>query len=466
MEQREKRNKRVLVTGGAGFIGSQLCQRLLAEGAEVYCLDNLLSGSMRNIRPFMDQPSFHFVRQDVEQHIDLNVDEIYHLACPASPVHYQKDPVRTARTNFFGAQSVLDLARRTGARVLLSSTSEIYGEPLEHPQTESYRGNVNPDGIRACYDEGKRIAETLFFDYHRQYGVSIGVVRIFNTYGPNMDPLDGRVVSNFINQALAGEDLTVYGDGSQTRCFCYVDDMVEALMRVMARKNFTGPVNLGNPQEISMITLADTVLRLCGTGSRLVYGPLPSDDPTRRRPDISLARRELDWEPQVNLEEGLARTIRYYQSLLAANEEPDGPSEARYRIGLVMGAFDLFHVGHLRLIQRARARCGWLRVGVLSDELVQRFKGSAPVISQKDRMEILRALREVDEVVAINDTPDRLTEWRRRPFDCFFSGDDHRNNEYWIWEQKELKKIGVDMVYFPYTEQESSSSIRSRVREN
>ena len=306
---------KVLVTGGAGFLGSHLCERLLARGAEVFCLDDFYSGNARNIASFSSDPRFHLLRQPVEAPIDVAVDAIYNLACPASPVHYQLDPVRTVRTNVLGALSVLDLARRTGARVLQASTSEVYGDPERHPQDESYWGHVNPIGIRACYDEGKRAAETLFFDYHRQYGVDIRVVRIFNTYGPRMRPDDGRVVSNFIVQALKGEPITIYGDGQQSRSFCYVDDLVAGLVAMMEHPSFTGPVNLGNPVEFSMLELARAVAGLAGDAG-MVFKPLPQDDPRQRRPDISLARDRLGWEPRVSLHEGLARTVDYFRATL------------------------------------------------------------------------------------------------------------------------------------------------------
>jgi len=304
---------RILVTGGAGFVGSHLCRRLVGEGHHVICLDNLFTGSRENLGDLLESERFTFREHDVTEPFDAEVEQIYHLACPASPVHYQKDPIKTARTSFLGALHALELARRTCATVLLSSTSEVYGEPLQHPQREDYRGNVNPIGIRACYDEGKRIAETLFFDHHRQYGTKIRVVRIFNTYGPCMDRQDGRVVSNFINQALQGEPITIYGDGSQTRCFCYISDLLEGLVRMMNNaEGFTGPVNLGNPAEITVRQLAERVIEKIGGGS-LIFKNLPLDDPTRRRPDISLAREKLGWAPVVPLEEGLAKTAAYFK---------------------------------------------------------------------------------------------------------------------------------------------------------
>jgi UDP-glucuronate decarboxylase len=308
---------RILITGGAGFIGSALCKRLLQEGNEIWCLDNLSTGHMDNITDLMENPQFHFMNRDITKPVDIPVEQIYNLACPASPWHYQKDPVHTAKTCFLGALHVLELANEYKAVVLQTSTSEIYGDPLIHPQTEEYKGNVNPIGIRSCYDEGKRIAETLFFDHARQYGTNIRVVRIFNTYGPNMAPNDGRVVSNFIIQALRGDRITIYGDGSQTRCFCYVDDMVEALIRMMNNsKDFTGPVNLGNPVEITMLELAEIVLRLTGSKSALAFRELPQDDPVRRKPDISLAKEMLGWQPKITLEEGMKETIDYFKTKL------------------------------------------------------------------------------------------------------------------------------------------------------
>ncbi|MBQ0036983.1 MAG: SDR family oxidoreductase [Firmicutes bacterium] len=312
----EKRT-RVLVTGGAGFIGSHLCERLLNDGYEVICMDNLFTGQKDNIRHLLNNPYFEFIRKDVLEDINVECDQIYNLACPASPIHYQYDPIKTIKTSFIGALNVLGLAKRCNARVLQASTSEVYGDPEVHPQPESYWGHVNPDGIRSCYDEGKRAAETLFFDYHRQHGVNIKVVRIFNTYGPNMRGDDGRVVSNFIVQALKGEDITIYGDGKQTRSFCYVDDLVDALIRMMnSRVDFTGPVNLGNPGEFTMLELAEKVIKLTNSSSKIVFKPLPQDDPTQRKPVIDLAKKELDWEPTINLEEGLKRTIKYFKKEL------------------------------------------------------------------------------------------------------------------------------------------------------
>lgn len=308
---------RVLVTGGAGFIGSHLCERLLNEGYEVICMDNLFTGQKDNIRHLLDNPYFEFIRQDVLEDIYVECDQIYNLACPASPIHYQYDPIKTIKTSFIGSLHTLGLAKRCNARILQASTSEVYGDPEVHPQPESYWGHVNPDGIRSCYDEGKRAAETLFFDYHRQHGVDIKVVRIFNTYGPNMRGDDGRVVSNFIVQALKGDDITIYGDGSQTRSFCYVDDLVEGLIRMMnSRDGFTGPVNLGNPGEFTMLELAKKVIELTGSKSKIVYLPLPQDDPTQRKPMIDLAKKELDWQPTIPLEEGLKKTIEYFKKTL------------------------------------------------------------------------------------------------------------------------------------------------------
>ena len=310
--------KRVLVTGGAGFIGSHLCERLLKEGCEVLCLDNLFTGEFKNIQHLVGQSGFEFIRHDIIQPILLEVDEVYNLACPASPVHYQFNPVKTVKTSVMGAINMLGLAKRVKARILQASTSEVYGDPQVHPQTEEYWGHVNPIGIRSCYDEGKRCAETLFFDYHRQHHLPIKVARIFNTYGPRMHPEDGRVVSNFIAQALRGQALTLYGEGGQTRSFCFVDDMVEGLLRLMASpEEFTGPVNLGNPVETSVRELAERIRKLTGSTSPLEFLPLPPDDPGQRKPDISLARRELSWEPKVGLDEGLERTISYFRALLA-----------------------------------------------------------------------------------------------------------------------------------------------------
>jgi UDP-glucuronate decarboxylase len=310
-------SKRILVTGGAGFLGSHLCARLLDDGHEVLCVDNFYTGRRANIAHLLNHPLFEVQRHDICFPLYVEVDEIYNLACPASPVHYQFDPVQTTKVSVHGSINMLGLAKRTRARILQASTSEVYGDPQQHPQREDYWGHVNPIGVRSCYDEGKRCAETLFFDYHRQHGLQIKVARIFNTYGPRMHPNDGRVVSNFIVQALQGEPITLYGDGSQTRSFCYVDDLIEGLVRLMRTpEDFTGPVNLGNPVEFTIRELAETVLRLTGSTSPLIFQPLPVDDPVRRQPDITLARRQLDWEPQVRLEEGLSKTIAYFQPLL------------------------------------------------------------------------------------------------------------------------------------------------------
>lgn len=308
--------KRILVTGGAGFLGSHLCDRLIADGSDVICVDNLFTGSKDNIRHLLSNPHFEFIRHDITQPLYVEADQIYNLACPASPPHYQYNPIKTAKTSVLGAMNMLGLAKRLNARILQASTSEVYGDPEVHPQPETYRGCVNPIGIRSCYDEGKRMAETMFFDYHRCNHVDIRVVRIFNTYGPRMNPQDGRVVSNFIVQALKGEDITVYGDGTQTRSFCFVDDLVDGIYRMMNVEDFTGPVNLGNPGEFTMLELAEMVIRLTGTASKIVYCPLPSDDPTQRRPVISLAKEKLGWVPEVELEEGLRRTIAYFRSVI------------------------------------------------------------------------------------------------------------------------------------------------------
>lgn len=308
--------KRILVTGGAGFLGSHLCERLLDEGADVLCIDNLYSGTKDNISHLLANPHFEFQRHDVTFPIYLEVDEIYNLACPASPVHYQRDPVQTTKTSVHGSINMLGLAKRTRARIFQASTSEVYGDPEVHPQTEDYWGRVNPIGVRSCYDEGKRCAETLFFDYNRQHGLEIKVARIFNTYGPRMHPNDGRVVSNFIVQALQGNDITIYGDGLQTRSFCYVDDLIEGFVRLMASPGeLTGPINLGNPSEFTIRELAETVLDLVGGSSKLIYRPLPHDDPKQRQPNIALAKSELDWAPKIPLKEGLKKTIAYFREL-------------------------------------------------------------------------------------------------------------------------------------------------------
>jgi UDP-glucuronate decarboxylase len=309
--------KRVLVTGGAGFLGSHLCERLLSEGSDVLCLDNFYSGTKDNITHLLGNPHFEMMRHDVTFQLYVEVDEIYNLACPASPIHYQFDPVQTTKTSVHGAINMLGLAKRTKAKIFQASTSEVYGDPSVHPQQEDYWGNVNPIGLRSCYDEGKRCAETLFFDYRRQHNLRIKVARIFNTYGPRMHPNDGRVVSNFIVQALNGEPITVYGEGNQTRSFCYVDDLIDAFVRLMATPDdFAGPVNLGNPGEFTILELAKTIIELTGSKSEIVFKPLPSDDPTQRCPDITLAREKLGWEPAVRLREGLVNTIAYFDSLL------------------------------------------------------------------------------------------------------------------------------------------------------
>lgn len=309
--------KRILVTGGAGFLGSHLCDRLVGEGHDVICADNFYTGSKDNILGLLDNPHFELMRHDVTFPLYVEVDEIYNLACPASPVHYQHDPVQTTKTSVHGAINMLGLAKRTGAKIFQASTSEVYGDPEVHPQPESYHGNVNPIGPRSCYDEGKRCAETLFFDYKRQHNLNIRVVRIFNTYGPRMHPNDGRVVSNFIMQALRGEPITIYGNGQQTRSFCYVDDLIEGFIRMMnADDGFAGPVNLGNPGEFTIRELAETVIRMTGAKSELINQPLPADDPAQRQPDISLAKKHLDWNPSIQLEAGLSKTIDYFRAFV------------------------------------------------------------------------------------------------------------------------------------------------------
>lgn len=310
--------KKVLVTGGAGFLGSHLCDQLIGRGDDVLCVDNFYTGSKTNVEHLLGNKKFELLRHDVTFPLYVEVDQIFNLACPASPIHYQFDPVQTTKTSVHGAINMLGLAKRVGARILQASTSEVYGDPEVHPQHEAYWGRVNPIGIRSCYDEGKRCAETLFFDYHRQHNLDIKVVRIFNTYGPRMHPNDGRVVSNFIVQALTGQDITMYGDGSQTRSFCYVDDLVEAILRMMDTKaNLTGPINIGNPTEFTMVELADLVIKYTKSKSKMVFVPLPQDDPKQRKPDISLAKSELDWEPKISLEEGLQKTIDYFKSTIA-----------------------------------------------------------------------------------------------------------------------------------------------------
>ena len=308
---------RVLVTGGAGFLGSHLCERLLQDGNDVICVDNLYTGSKDNIRHLMANPYFEFIRHDVTEPLYVEVDQIYNLACPASPIHYQANPVKTTKTSVYGALNMLGLAKRVGARILQASTSEVYGDPEIHPQPESYRGCVNPIGIRSCYDEGKRVAETLFFDYHRMHNLEIKIMRIFNTYGPRMNPSDGRVVSNFIVQALKGQDITIYGDGSQTRSFCYVDDLIEGMVRLMAsRADFTGPCNLGNPGEFTILQLAEKIVANTGSSSQIKYKQFPSDFPLQRKPVLELAKHHLDWEPHIALEEGLKKTIDYFKRVI------------------------------------------------------------------------------------------------------------------------------------------------------
>jgi UDP-glucuronate decarboxylase len=319
--------KRILVTGGAGFLGSHLCERLVARGHDVICLDNFFTSQKSNVAHLLSQPNFELIRHDVTLPIFLEVDEIYNLACPAAPGHYQYNPIKTMKTSLSGAINVLGMAKRCRAKVLQASTSEIYGDPEVHPQPESYRGAVNPIGPRACYDEGKRAAETLFMDYYRSNGVNIRIVRIFNTYGPRMHPFDGRVISNFIRQALQGEDVTVFGDGSQTRSFCYRDDLIEGMIRMMdGADDFIGPVNLGNPQEFSILELAKLVLELSGARCKLVYLPLPADDPAQRQPDITLARRHLNWSPTVPLREGLGKTIEWFRSIDISQYRPPTPN--------------------------------------------------------------------------------------------------------------------------------------------
>lgn len=309
--------KRILVTGGAGFLGSHLCERLLNEGNDIICADNFFTGDKANITHLLDNPFFELLRHDVTFPLYVEVDEIYNLACPASPLHYQFDPVQTTKTSVMGAINMLGLAKRIKAKILQASTSEVYGDPEVHPQPESYRGSVNPIGIRACYDEGKRCAETLFFDYYRQNQVDIKVMRIFNTYGPKMNPNDGRVVSNFIVQALKGHDITMFGDGQQSRSFCYVDDLIDGMIRLMnSREGFTGPVNIGNPIEFTMLELAEKIIQLTGSPSKIIFKPLPEDDPLQRQPIIDLAKKELEWEPKIQLEEGLKKTIAYFKDVI------------------------------------------------------------------------------------------------------------------------------------------------------
>lgn len=306
---------RVLVTGGAGFLGSHLCDRLIKEGNDVICVDNLFTGSKDNIRHLLSNSYFEFIRHDITEPLYVEVDQIYNLACPASPIHYQHNPIKTAKTSVYGAMNMLGLAKRVHARILQASTSEVYGDPEVHPQPESYRGCVNSIGIRSCYDEGKRMAETVFFDYHRMNQVDIKIMRIFNTYGPRMNPNDGRVISNFIMQALKGDDITIYGDGSQTRSFCYVDDLIEGMISLMnSRDGFTGPVNIGNPEEFTILQAAQLVISITNSSSKIIYCPLPEDDPMQRKPLIELAKKELNWQPRISLEKGLKRTIDYFSS--------------------------------------------------------------------------------------------------------------------------------------------------------
>lgn len=308
--------KRILITGGAGFLGSHLCERLLKEGNEIFCLDNFFTGTKENVAHLVPDPYFEIIRHDVEFPLHLEVDEIYNLACPASPPHYQHNPIHTNKTSVLGAINMLGLAKRNNAKIMQASTSEVYGDPHVHPQTEDYWGNVNPIGVRSCYDEGKRCAETLFFDYYREHNLDIKVARIFNTYGPNMHPNDGRVVSNFIIQALKGEDITIYGDGSQSRSFCFVDELIDGFIRLMASDDFTGPVNLGNPIEFTIKELAEKVIEMTNSSSKLSLNPLPQDDPKQRQPSIELAKKELGWEPKIKLEEGLTKTIKYFDNLI------------------------------------------------------------------------------------------------------------------------------------------------------
>jgi UDP-glucuronate decarboxylase len=319
--------QRILITGGAGFLGSHLCERLVAEGHDVICLDNFFTSQKTNVQHLLGEPNFEILRHDITLPIFLEVDQIYNMACPAAPGHYQHNPIKTIKTSVLGSINMLGVAKRCGARILQASTSEVYGDPEVHPQVESYRGSVNPIGIRACYDEGKRVAETLFMDYHRSNNVDVRIVRIFNTYGPRMHPYDGRVVSNFIRQALNNEDITIFGDGSQTRSFCYRNDLVEAIIAMMNHEtDFVGPVNIGNPTEFTILELAEKIIELSGSSSSLIHKPLPSDDPTRRRPDISLAKSELGWEPKVALAEGLQQTIDWFHSISLRDYRPPTPN--------------------------------------------------------------------------------------------------------------------------------------------
>ncbi len=319
---------RILVTGGAGFLGSHICERLVEEGHDVICLDNFFTSQKTNVAHLLGRPNFELIRHDITLPIHLEVDKIYNMACPAAPGHYQYNPIKTIKTSVLGSINMLGIAKRCGARILQASTSEVYGDPEEHPQTESYRGNVNPIGIRACYDEGKRVAETLFMDYHRSNKVDTRIVRIFNTYGPRMHPYDGRVVSNFIRQALAGEDISLFGDGTQTRSFCYRDDLVEVIIRMMNQDEFVGPVNIGNPDEFTIRELAEKVIAISGSSSKLTFAPLPADDPTRRRPDISLAKDKLGWEPGIKLDAGLKQTIDWFKTINLDDYRPPTPNYA------------------------------------------------------------------------------------------------------------------------------------------
>lgn len=318
--------QRILVTGGAGFLGSHICERLVAEGHDVICLDNFFTSQKTNVSHLLGKPNFELVRHDVTLPINLEVDQIYNMACPAAPGHYQFNPIKTIKTSVMGSINMLGMAKRCGARVLQASTSEVYGDPEVHPQPESYRGSVNPIGIRACYDEGKRVAETLFMDYHRSNNVDVRIVRIFNTYGPRMHPYDGRVVSSLIRQAIAGEDITIFGDGSQTRSFCYRNDLVDAIIGMMNVDDFVGPVNIGNPGEYTILQLAEKIVELTGSSSKLVHQPLPPDDPTRRRPDITLAKEKLGWEPKIDLETGLTQTIDWFKSINLSDYRPPTPN--------------------------------------------------------------------------------------------------------------------------------------------
>ncbi|MEM1224649.1 MAG: UDP-glucuronic acid decarboxylase family protein [Planctomycetota bacterium] len=318
--------QRILVTGGAGFLGSHLCERLVDQGHDVICLDNFFTSQKTNVAHLLDRPNFELVRHDITLPIHLEVDQIYNMACPAAPGHYQYNPIKTIKTSVMGSINMLGIAKRCGARILQASTSEVYGDPEQHPQTESYRGCVNPIGIRACYDEGKRVAETLFMDYHRSNRVDVRIVRIFNTYGPRMHPYDGRVVSNFIRQAMAGDDITIFGDGSQTRSFCYRDDLCDVIIRMMNQDNFVGPVNIGNPDEFTIRQLAELVIEQTGSKSELIFEPLPSDDPTRRRPDITLAQQQLGWTPKIQLEAGLRQTIDWFDSINLSDFRPPTPN--------------------------------------------------------------------------------------------------------------------------------------------